>query len=165
MNKIVLAGGCFWGVEAYFAMLKGTLKVRSGYVNGNKENPTYQEVCSGIATHAEAIYLEYDESVISLEKILEHYFRIIDPTSLNKQGNDRGIQYRTGIYYYDDKSRDIAKKSLLDEQKKYKEKLVVELEQVNNYYDAEYYHQNYLAKNPNGYCHIDLNLINEDEKK
>ncbi|MFA5692388.1 MAG: peptide-methionine (S)-S-oxide reductase MsrA [Acholeplasmataceae bacterium] len=165
MNRIILAGGCFWGVEAYFAQLKGITKVYSGYVNGNKENPTYEKVCSGIATHAEAIYLEFDESIISLNKVLEHYFRIIDPTSLNKQGNDVGIQYRTGIYYYDDKTYRVAKKYLLNIQNNYKNPIVVELEEVDNFYKAEYYHQNYLANNPNGYCHIDLSLAREDEKR
>jgi peptide-methionine (S)-S-oxide reductase len=96
MNKLVLAGGCFWGVEAYFAQLKGVAKTRVGYIDGNKANPTYEEVCNGRATHAEAVELFYDD--LSLESILDHYFRIIDPTSLNKQGNDRGVQYRTGIY-------------------------------------------------------------------
>ena len=164
-NNIILAGGCFWGVEAYFAQLKGVLKVYSVYVNGNKENPTYKEVCEGIATHAEAIYLEYDDSIIQTNKVLEHFFRIIDPTSLNKQGNDIGIQYRSGIYYFDNNTHQTILNYINQIKDNYLKPILVEVEEVKNYYKAESYHQNYLANNPGGYCHINLNLAREDEKR
>ena len=101
MKKIVLAGGCFWGVEAYFAQLKGVLDTSVGYVDGNMKNPTYDDVCHGIATHAEACMITYDPTVISLNQVLDQFFRIINPFSLNKQGHDVGKQYRSGIYFID----------------------------------------------------------------
>ena len=100
MKEIIIAGGCFWGVEAYFQRLNGVIKTEVGYTDGVSENPTYKEVCSGTTNHAEACKIIYDENIITLKKILEHFFRIIDPTSVNKQGNDRGVQYRTGVYYH-----------------------------------------------------------------
>lgn len=165
MKQIVLAGGCFWGVEAYFQQLKGVVSVTSGYANGNIENPTYQQVVDNIATHAEAVSIVYDEKIIPLTKILEHYFRIIDPVSLNKQGNDIGIQYRSGIYYTDEQTKEVSLEYIKNEQKKHIKKIVVSVEALENFYKAEEYHQNYLSKNPTGYCHVDLNLVKEDEKK
>jgi len=163
MNKLVLAGGCFWGVEAYFAQLKGVVKTRVGYIDGNKANPTYEEVCNGRATHAEAVELFYDD--LSLESILDHYFRIIDPTSLNKQGNDRGVQYRTGIYTSSVSELERIAKWITNKQKEYNKPIVVQLKPESPFYEAETYHQEYLKKNPNGYCHIDLGLARKDERK
>jgi peptide-methionine (S)-S-oxide reductase len=163
MNKLVLAGGCFWGVEAYFAQLKGVVKTRVGYIDGNKTNPTYEEVCNGRATHAEAVELFYDD--LSLETILDHYFRIIDPTSLNKQGNDRGVQYRTGIYTSSVSELERIAKWITNKQKEYNKPIVVQLKPESPFYEAETYHQEYLKKNPNGYCHIDLGLARKDERK
>jgi peptide-methionine (S)-S-oxide reductase len=163
MNKLVLAGGCFWGVEAYFAQLKGVAKTRVGYIDGNKANPTYEEVCNGRATHAEAVELFYDD--LSLESILDHYFRIIDPTSLNKQGNDRGVQYRTGIYTSSVSELERIAKWITNKQKEYNKPIVVQLKPESPFYEAETYHQEYLKKNPNGYCHIDLGLARKDERK
>lgn len=165
MKRIVLAGGCFWGVEAYYKRLRGIIKTSVGYTNGNYSNPTYQDLLNNKATHAEAVEIYYDENIISLETILEHMFRFIDPTSLNKQGGDIGIQYRTGVYYKDQEDKGIildfiAKKNIL-----YKNRVVVEAEEENGYYLAEDYHQDYLDKNPNGYCHVDLSLIRSTEKK
>jgi len=165
MKRVILAGGCFWGVEAYFDQLKGVVDTSVGYVDGNKLNPTYEEVCHGLASHAEAVEVNYDPKIISLEKLLEHYFRFVDPFSINKQGNDRGPQYRTGIYL-DDKD-DIA---VVDDFFKayFKEdlaKVQVKIKMNVDYVKAESYHQKYLNKNPRGYCHIDLNLVKEDEKK
>lgn len=167
IKEIYLAGGCFWGVDAYFNSLKGVIETNSGYANGNFKNPTYEEVCSGKANHAEAVYIKYDNDIISLEKILEHYFKIVNPFSINKQGNDIGIQYRSGIYYNldDQESKDIVTNYLNDLQKKTTKKIVVENEVLNNYYKAEEYHQDYLIKNPSGYCHVDLSIIKEEEKK
>src|SRR5690606_4132286 len=165
MRKIVLAGGCFWGVEAYFKQLKGIIDTTVGYANGNIENPSYEQVCHGIATHAEAILIEYDEEVIPLDKIYEHFFRIIDPTSLNRQGHDVGIQYRSGIYYENIIDRYIALEFIKQEQIKYDKPIVVSVEPLHNFFYAETYHQDYLSKNPNGYCHVDLSLAKGDEKK
>lgn len=165
MKRIVLAGGCFWGVEAYYKLLDGIIKTSVGYVNGNTSNPTYEDLLNNTATHAEAVELFYDEEVISLTKILEHMFRFIDPTSLNKQGGDFGIQYRTGIYYMDEADKNIIDSFILKMNKIYHDRIVVEVRKEAGYYLAEDYHQDYLDKNPNGYCHVNLNLIMDFERK
>lgn len=165
MKTVILAGGCFWGVEAYFKQIKGVVDTSCGYANGNKENPTYKEVCNGLATHAEAVEIKYNENETSLDKIFEHFFRIIDPTSLNKQGNDVGVQYRSGIYYLDEDTKEKALAFIEKEQENFSKPIVVSVEPLNNYFLAEEYHQDYLEKNPTGYCHIDLGLAKEDEKK
>lgn len=165
MKTIVFAGGCFWGVEAYFKQLKGVYDTNVGYANGNKENPSYTEVCNGVATHAEVVKIDYEPKEISLEKLLEHFFRIIDPTSLNRQGNDKGIQYRSGIYYTELETKDISNKFIAEEQKNYQKPIVVSVEPLKNFYLAETYHQDYLDKNPTGYCHVDLGLVKDEEKK
>ena len=159
MKKIYLAGGCFWGVEEYFSRIDGVKVTTVGYANSNNENPTYEEVCSGSTNAAEALYIEYNENTVSLATLLEYYFRIIDPVSLNKQGPDRGTQYRTGIYFEDKEDSKTIKNYVLKVQVKYDEKVVVEVMEIKNFFDAEEYHQDYLKKNPNGYCHIDLSSI------
>lgn len=156
IKEIYLAGGCFWGVEGYFKQLKGVKMTKVGYSNGKTENTTYRDI--KVTDHTEVMYLRYDEALISLDEIFAHYFRIIDPTSINRQGGDRGRQYRTGIYYVDEVTKEAALDYIDKEQEKYKEKIVVEVEKVKNYVDAEEYHQKYLDKNPAGYCHIDLSL-------
>ncbi len=154
-KEIYLAGGCFWGVEKYFASIKGVVNTDTGYANGNTENPTYEEVVRNNTNHAETVHIVYDENVVSLPFLLEMYYKIIDPVSVNKQGNDRGSQYRTGIYYLDENQKQIAEKSLKALAEKYKgQKIAIELLPVTNYYKAEEYHQDYLDKNPGGYCHI-----------
>lgn len=163
MNKIIVAGGCFWGVEAYFAQLKGVISTRVGYIDGNKPHPTYEEVCDGRATHAEAVEIHYD--ALSLETILDHYFRIIDPTSLNKQGNDRGVQYRTAIYTSNVATLQQIAEWITRKQQEYTQPIVVQLKPESPFYEAEAYHQEYLKKNPNGYCHIDLGLATTAERK
>ena len=162
MKVIYLAGGCFWGVEAYYSRLKGVINTEVGYANGNKANPTYQEVKSHIASHAETLKLEYDERVISLKKILEHFLRFVDPYSIDKQGEDSGHQYRSGIYY-ENKDDEKVIREYFDNvlQPNYK----IEILPLDNFYPAEEYHQDYLEKNPDGYCHVNLNLIRNDEKK
>ncbi len=165
MKKIVIAGGCFWGVEEYFRRLKGIGQTRVGYAQGIKENPSYQEVCTGKTHHAEVAELEYDENIISLEKICEHLFRIVDPTSLNKQGGDIGTQYRVGVYPKQEDEITRVKAYYALRQKDYDKPLVMECERLRDFYDAEEYHQNYLVVNPGGYCHVNMNLIKEDEKK
>ena len=165
MKEIILAGGCFWGVEAYFQRLNGVIKTVVGYTDGVSENPTYKEVCSGTTNHAEACKIIYDENIITLEKILEHFFRIIDPTSLNRQGYDIGTQYRTGIYYKFAEDKEIAENFIKAEAEKYNKPIVVDIKKESRFWNAEEYHQNYLIKNPKGYCHVDLNLIKDEEIK
>lgn len=165
MKKIVLAGGCFWGVEAYFKRVKGILATKSGYANGKTEEVSYKEVCTGKTGHAEACYLEYDEKVLPLRMILNHLFRIIDPTSLNKQGGDVGTQYRTGIYYMELEDREGIEQYLKDQKNSYSKPIVVEVEKLDKFYDAEEYHQEYLEKNPSGYCHINFSVLKDEERQ
>lgn len=165
MKKIYLAGGCFWGVEAYFKQLNGVIDTKVGYINGNDVVPTYEKVCNGTATHAEALQLVYDDKLISLTKILDYFFRIIDPYSLNKQGNDKGVQYRTGIYFDDESIKDEIDNYI---QNKFKNKyslVKTEVELNKGFFIAEEYHQQYLDKNLDGYCHINLTDVNEDDLK
>lgn len=161
LKTVYLAGGCFWGLEAYMEKVYGIADVISGYANGETSNPTYEDVLYRNTGHAETVKVDYDPERISLDKILDYYLLVVDPTSLNKQGNDRGIQYRSGIYYTDEKEKNVIQKRLEKEQKKYMDKIVVEVESLNNFHKAEEYHQDYLKKNPNGYCHIDLSKANE----
>lgn len=156
MREIYLAGGCFWGVEGYFKQLDGVKNTEVGYANGDTDSTSYREISR--TGHAETLHLNYDESVISLDEILRHYFRVIDPTSLNRQGGDIGTQYRVGIYTTDENSLNFAKDFIKKEQKNYNKPIVVEVMPLKNFVTAEEYHQDYLDKNPNGYCHIDLNL-------
>ena len=154
MKTIYLAGGCFWGTEHFFSLVNGVLKTNTGYANGTKENPTYEEVCSQQYNFAETVEIIYDENIVSLSTLLDKYFLTINPTSINKQGGDIGLQYRTGIYYIDEKDKIISQDKLIILQSNYNEKIQIELEKLKNFYLAEDYHQNYLEKNPNGYCHI-----------
>ncbi len=170
MNKtIYLAGGCFWGVDAYYYKMKGIVSTETGYANGSVENPTYEDVCRGSTGFAEVVKVVYDDAVISLDDVLIHYFRIVDPTSVNRQGADFGEQYRTGIYYVDDDDVDCIGKRLRRTQDFYKKKIVVEVKKLENYYTAEDYHQKYLQYNTRGYCHVNLSLkdveISEEEKR
>lgn len=158
MKEIYLAGGCFWGVEEYFSRINGVIDTEVGYANGSRENPSYQQVCTGTTGHAETTYIKYDENIVSLESLLERFWRIIDPTSLNKQGNDRGSQYRTGIYYVNEEDLPIIEKSLDSIKPKYKKPIVTEVRPLKSFFNAEEYHQDYLKKNPGGYCHIDMSL-------
>lgn len=160
-NTIYLAGGCFWGLEAYFQRINGVVDAISGYANGKTANPSYEDVSRRHTGHAETVKVIYDTDKLSLDDILQYYFRVVDPTSLNQQGNDRGEQYRSGIYYTDKAEEAVIAEALEREQKKYKQKIVVENLPLNNFYPAEEYHQDYLFKNPNGYCHIDIKKADE----
>ncbi len=153
-KEIYLAGGCFWGTEFYIQNIKGIIKTEVGYANGNSVNPTYEQVCHENTGHAETVKVEFDDKIISLPFILDMYYDVIDPTSVNKQGGDKGVQYRTGIYYIDDGDVEIIKSSLAELQKKYEKPIAIEVMPLQNYYRAEEYHQKYLEKNPGGYCHI-----------
>ena len=159
LKEIVLAGGCFWGVEEYFSRINGVIDTKVGYANGHTENPNYEEVCTNTTGHAEAVYIKYDEKILSLEELLHRFWTIINPTLLNRQGPDIGSQYRTGIYYIDEKDLEIINKSKSEEQKKYKDPIVTEVESLKVFFNGEEYHQKYLKKNPGGYCHIDLSKI------
>lgn len=161
LEVIYLAGGCFWGVDAFFDRIEGVVGVRSGYANGDTVNPTYDDVLYKKTNHAETVEVKYDPTKTDLTNILLYYFKIIDPLTLNRQGNDRGSQYRTGIYYTKKEEVETINKIIEKEQKKYDKEIVVEVEPIRSFYLAEEYHQDYLSKNPSGYCHIDLNLAEE----
>ena len=161
MKTIYFAGGCFWGTQRFFDQFNGIKSTVVGYANGKSENPSYQDVCGG-SGHAETVKVEYDETVLPTQKLIGYYFKAIDPLSVNQQGCDCGIQYRTGIYYSDETLlADIVaavneEKSLLGENAG---KFAVEVKPLENFYPAEEYHQKYLVKNPNGYCHLPLELF------
>ena len=159
MKTIYLAGGCFWGVQKFFDQFDGVISTEVGYANGPDAAPSYRDVCKS-SGHAETVEVIYDESVISLTELLKFYFMVIDPLSVNRQGNDIGIQYRTGIYYTDDDQLAEAKAVYKAEEKKAGAKLAVELEPLVNFFSAEEYHQKYLVKNPGGYCHIPRSMFN-----
>ncbi len=162
LKDIWLAGGCFWGVEAYLARIPGVAQTRVGYANGRTAKPTYAEVCFLHTGHAETVHVRYDPGRLDLEKLLGYFFQIIDPTLLNRQGNDHGVQYRTGIYYQDPADRDVIEAFLAREKKKYKLPIVTEIRPLERFDEAEDYHQQYLEKNPQGYCHISFASLPEN---
>jgi methionine-S-sulfoxide reductase len=164
LKDIYLAGGCFWGVEKYFSLIKGVKSTEVGYANGNTENPTYQDVCKNNTGHAETVKVTYDKTEVTLEFILGMYYDVIDPTSVNKQGGDEGVQYRTGIYFTDDEDGKIIKDSVNELSNKYDEPIVIEILPLENFYLAEEYHQDYLDKNPTGYCHIGAHKFDKAKK-
>ena len=153
MDTIYLAGGCFWGMQKYFDQFDGIVETEVGYANGPDAAPTYRDVCND-SGHAETLRIVYDERQISLEQILNDYFKVIDPISVNRQGHDEGIQYRTGIYYTDERQLPAIRKFYAREEETAGQKLAVTLEPLRNFFSAEEYHQKYLDKNPGGYCHI-----------
>jgi methionine-S-sulfoxide reductase len=154
IKEIYLAGGCFWGTEKYLSGIPGIVKTDVGYANGNTENPTYEEVCHNQTGHAEAVRVLYNPDEIRLEFILDLYYDVIDPTSVNRQGGDTGTQYRTGIYYVEENDAGIIRISIDKLQNKTAKPIAIEVLPLKNYFLAEEYHQKYLDKNPNGYCHI-----------
>ena len=158
-SEIYLAAGCFWGAQRFFDSLPGVQKTAVGYANGRTPDPTYHEVKSGKTGYAETVKISYDKSIISLEEILRLYFMIIDPTSLNKQGEDVGEQYRTGVYYSDPGDVPTITSVFLTVQQNLSAKMATELLPLENFYTAEEYHQKYLEKNPGGYCHISPKMI------
>ena len=159
MKTIYLAGGCFWGMQKFFDQFDGVIYTEVGYANGPDTAPGYKDVCAG-SGHAETLRIDYDPSVITLTKLLEYYFTVIDPLSVNRQGNDSGIQYRTGIYYTEDRQLPEIREVWGSEEKKAGAPLAVELSPLLNFFCAEEYHQKYLDKNPGGYCHIPKSLFN-----
>lgn len=152
-----LAGGCFWGVEDLLRALPGVVSTRVGYTGGKRDKPNYEIVKTGVSGHAEAIEIAFDPKTLSFEELLHHFFMMHDPTTPNRQGNDRGTQYRSAIFYHDDEQRSIAEtvKAAVNDSKKWPAPLVTEIVPATAFFAAEDYHQNYLQKNPGGYtCHF-----------
>lgn len=154
-ETITLAGGCFWCLEAVFDEVKGVLSVDSGYANGHISNPSYREVCTGRTGHAEAVQIKFDPTIVALRDLLNIFFVIHDPTTLNRQGADVGTQYRSGIYYHSEDQKRTAEQVIrdLEAQKIWDNPIVTEVEPLRSFYIAEEYHQEYFAKNPyQPYC-------------
>lgn len=158
-RAIYLAGGCFWGVEAYFSHVYGVKATKAGYANGKTQNPGYYDIAA--TGHAETVRVEYDPARVSLDSLLSRFFTIIDSTLLNRQGGDVGTQYRTGVYYEDDADLARIEAAVAAEQKKRNLPVVTEVQKLAGFYDAEDYHQDYLVKNPAGYCHVDFSSLHE----
>ncbi len=161
LREIYFAGGCFWGVEEYFSRIPGVVETSVGYANGSTKNPDYRSVCSGRTGHAETVRLLYDPQRVSLATLTRQFFTIINPLSVNRQGNDVGSQYRTGIYYSHAPDREELAALMAEVQAGYQQRLAVELLPLHNYWPAEEYHQDYLKKNPGGYCHIDFSSLED----
>ena len=159
LKEIYLAGGCFWGTEHYFKQIDGVVDTEVGYANGTTENPTYKEVCTDKTGFAETVHVTYNPDKVSLKFLLEMYFKAIDPTSINQQGHDTGTQYRTGVYYTDSSDETTISKVFDEEQKHIQGKIAVENLPLKNFYKVEDYHQDYLDKNPDGYCHLPQRLF------
>lgn len=157
--KVYLAGGCFWGISEFFSRIPGIHGTVTGYANSLVENPSYKQVKAQETDAAETVEITFDPDVISFEQILHAFFLVIDPLSVDKQGEDQGRSYRTGIYYTDETIRQTGAKALAELEQKLGQKPAVELLPLKNFYRAEEYHQDYLKKNPQGYCHVDFNKL------
>jgi peptide methionine sulfoxide reductase msrA/msrB len=158
-HTIYLAGGCFWGLQRYLKRIGGVLKTRVGYAQGSAEAPSYEQVCLGTTGHAETVEVAFDDVTLPLVVLLQMYYEAIDPTSVNRQGFDTGEQYRTGIYYVCDGDLPCIEASLTKLQERYDKPLAIEVSKLRSFYEAEAYHQDYLDKDPSGYCHISLAKI------
>ncbi len=163
-KTIYLAGGCFWGVEKYLSLIPGVLDTEVGYANGRTESPTYEQVCRHKTGHAETVKVVYDADKLPLPELLQRFFEAIDPTSVNKQGNDVGVQYRTGIYYTQPEEKIIILAALKNLQAQFKNPVAVEAAPLDNYAPAEDYHQKFLNKNPDGYCHIPSKVFEQAKR-
>lgn len=159
MEEIYFAGGCFWGTQHYLKQIRGVVGTEAGYANGETENPTYKQVYTDTTGYAETVRVLYDPAVISLQQLVELYFHSVDPTLLNRQGGDVGTRYRTGIYFTSPEDLSVIQAVYDKVAAEYDIPLVVELQPLMNFYPAEEYHQDYLDKNPEGYCHIPLALM------
>jgi len=165
MKTIFLAGGCFWGMQKFLDQFEGVRETEVGYANGPDAAPSYRDVCDN-SGHAETVRVEYDENTLSLPALLRFYFQVIDPTSVNRQGMDAGIQYRTGIYYTDPDQLPAIETVYREVEASVGKPLAVEVAPIDNYFPAEEYHQKYLDKNPAGYCHIPARFFHlADQKK
>ena len=162
MNKVIyLAGGCFWGTAHLFSLVPGVSEAEAGYANSIVANPTYKEVCTGNTQAVETVKVVYDPDKVGLSSLIRLYFKSIDPLSVNKQGGDVGTQYRTGIYYQDEADASVVEAELATLARRHTQPLAIEFGPIQNFYPAEDYHQDYLYKNPNGYCHVDPSLFKE----
>jgi len=158
IERLVLGGGCFWCTEAVFKNVKGVRSVVSGYTGGHRPNPTYENICTGVSGHAEIIDIEYDSDRIGLENLLDIFFVIHDPTTLNAQGADRGTQYRSVIYYASEEEKATILKSIAKNQANFSDKIVTEVSEIEDVYSAENYHQDYYNQNSQqGYCQVVIN--------
>ncbi len=161
MQVIYFAGGCFWGTEHFFQQVQGVVRTETGFANGREDlpEPTYEQVYTDSTGFAETVKVEFDEAKVSLEFLVRMFFRAIDPLSLNQQGHDVGTRYRTGVYYVSEEQKAVIEAVFAEEQKKYKEEMKVELLPLKNYWPADEYHQKYLDKHPDGYCHLPMELF------
>ena len=159
MKKIYLAGGCFWGVEHYLSLIQGIRETTVGYANSDIPSPVYEDLKAHRSSASETVEAVYDETVISLKEVLEMFFRIIDPTILDQQGHDIGHQYRTGIYYVDEQDLPVIQEAMKELASHYDKPIVTEVLKLESFTKAEDYHQDYLIKNPDGYCHVDLKMF------
>lgn len=157
MEKAIFAGGCFWGIQYYFDQVPGVVKTTVGYTGGNTKNPSYEQVCSHTTGHAEATLIEFDPGKVSYDTLLKHFFRVHDPTQLNRQGADVGDQYRSAIFYNSDQQKAAAEKMIdkLTKEQKFKDPIVTQVVKEAEFYPAEGYHQKYTEKTGRGYCHVD----------
>jgi peptide-methionine (S)-S-oxide reductase len=152
-ETITLGGGCFWCTEAVYEQVDGVTAVESGYCNGHVDRPTYEQVCSGETGHVEVVRVQFDPARISLREVLEIFFTVHDPTTLNRQGNDAGTQYRSGIYFHSPQQEAVAREVIAEANEAHRGRVVTELKPEASYWKAEDYHQHYFARNPNqGYC-------------
>ncbi len=154
MDKIIFAAGCFWGVQFYFDQVPGVIKTTVGYSGGHTKSPTYEQVCSHTTGHAEVTLIEFDTKLVSFETLLKQFFRMHDPTQLNRQGPDVGDQYRSAIFYFDEKQKAIAEKVKKEQQSNFEKPIVTEITQAAEFYPAEEYHQKFTEKTGQGACHI-----------
>lgn len=159
MKTIFLAAGCFWGAQHYLKQIRGVVETETGFANGNTENPTYKEVYTDRTGYAEAVRVVFDPEVLPLRKLLNLYFDCIEPTSVNRQGEDEGTRYRTGIYYIEPEDCLLIKEVFDEVQRNYSAPLAVEVEPIRNFFPADESHQDYLEKHPDGYCHLPQALI------
>lgn len=159
MKEIYLAGGCFWGTEHYFKQIDGVGETEVGFANGNTENPTYEEVYTDTTGYAETVKVVYDETKVSLGFLIDMFFHAIDPTLLNRQGHDVGTRYRTGVYYTDESERAEIERIFNEKRQQYDKPVVTEIAPLRNFFPADEYHQDYLDKHPDGYCHLPFELF------
>jgi peptide-methionine (S)-S-oxide reductase len=159
MNKVMFGAGCFWGVQFYFDQVPGVTKTLVGYSGGHTENPTYEDVCSHTTGHAEVVYLEYDEEKVSFETLLKQFFRMHDPTQLNRQGPDIGDNYRSVIYFYNSEQQKLAEKIRDETQNNFEDKIVTEIAKAKDFYVGEDYHQKYAEKTGRGICHVEYSPV------
>ena len=160
-ERAAFAGGCFWGVEAYFRRVKGVVQATAGYSGGTTEHPSYEQVCAGRTGHAESVLVEYDPQLVSYDRLLYHFWKLHDPTQVDGQGNDIGSQYRSAIFTYSDEQRSAAERSKdeLGNSGRYRKPIATSIEPATEFWPAEEYHQDYLTKHPGGYCHVDLSNV------